>query len=201
MKSISKVFEQALLRRLDRGYPNLYVAVDLHGTILIPTRETKFFYADGGDTPREQWYSCNGGLKAEKPYLYAFETLKLITRKYPYIKLILWTSGKPEKANQFVLDLLVNEGIRFWYINENPDFPGNEYADFSKKFCFDILLDDKAGFDPKIDWLELYNFLEKYPVDDSEMVSEEAKKNDEKFIEIAKKNIEKYKGAWKELAK
>jgi len=182
MKSISKVFEQALLRRLDRNYPNLYVAVDLHGTILNPTQETKFEWKDGGEKPSESIYSI--GVRKEEPYLYAFETLKLITRKFPYIKLILWTSGKPEKAKPFVIDLLINEGIRFWYINENPDFPGNNYTDFSKKFCFDVLLDDKAGFDPNTDWLELLNFLEKYPADSSQPVSEESAKNDDKIPEI-----------------
>ena len=43
---------------------------------------------------------------------------------------------------------------------ENPEIESNRYANFTKKFYYDILLDDKAGFEPN-DWFEIYNFLSK----------------------------------------
>ena len=157
MKTITKIFEDAFKKRNERGYPYLYVAIDLHGTILTPDKCTLFQSADGADKPSE--CQCSIGVKDSAPYLYAYETLKLISHEFPWIKLILWTSTKEADAAKYVLDLFATEGIKFWSINENPDFKGNAYADFSKKFCFDVVLDDKGGFDPNRDWFELFNSL------------------------------------------
>lgn len=161
MKTIQELFSEAFHRRLERGYSNLYIAIDLHGTIINSTQQTKFEWQDGGDNPSESIYSI--GVQKEEPYIFAFMTLKLITEKFPFIKLILWTSAKSDKINAFVDEVLKKEGIKFSYVNENPDFFGNLYADFSKKFCFDILIDDKAGFDPQTDWFHIYNFLKEMP--------------------------------------
>ncbi len=35
----------------------------------------------------------------------------------------------------------------------------NDICDFTKKFYFDILLDDKAGFEPELDWLAIANHV------------------------------------------
>ena len=217
MKTITKIFEDAFKKRNERVYPYLYVAIDLHGTILTPDKCTLFQSADGADKPSE--CQCSIGVKDSAPYLYAYETLKLISREFPWIKLILWTSTKEADAAKYVLDLFATEGIKFWSINENPDFKGNAYADFSKKFCFDIVLDDKGGFDPNRDWFELFNSLrymktnvekketpyERAIADANKLgftedVTDEYCNNDD-FVAVAKKLIKKYMPAWKELAK
>lgn len=160
MKSAVTILEEAIKRRNQRHYPFLYIAIDLHGTILTPNRCTHFEISDGTDSPSE--VPCWIGVKKSEPYPYAYETLKLISDNFPWIKLILWTSGKKKEAREFVDNLLKDEGIKFWNINDNPDFDGNLYADFSEKFCFDVLFDDKAGFDPKTDWSEIFIFLKNH---------------------------------------
>ena len=49
--------------------------------------------------------------------------------------------------------------INFDYINENPEINSNKLSDFSKKFYFNIGLDDKCGFDAEQDWLDIYNYI------------------------------------------
>ena len=55
-------------------------------------------------------------------------------------------------------------GIKFDYINENPLEVNSELSDFSKKFYFNILLDDKAGFYPKEDWQIVLDFFLRHEV-------------------------------------
>ena len=57
---------------------------------------------------------------------------------------------------QTVRPIFVNikkDGIEFSYINENPEVAGKtEWGDFDTKMYANVLLDDKAGFDPEEDW-------------------------------------------------
>lgn len=66
-------------------------------------------------------------------------------------RLILWTSSHTKE-----LDNLCNWLCTFWiqvdYTNFNPEEKNTEYADFTHKPYFNILIDDKAGFDPVTDW-------------------------------------------------
>lgn len=67
------------------------------------------------------------------------------------ISLILWTSSH-KAPTDVVLHWLKLVGINFDYVNENPECQNTELCDFSKKFYFNILLDDKAGFVGETDW-------------------------------------------------
>jgi len=68
------------------------------------------------------------------------------------IVLILWTSSHDD-AMKNIIDRMSGEGIEFRYINENPECPNTELCNFNSKFYFNILLDDKAGFEGETDWL------------------------------------------------
>jgi len=48
--------------------------------------------------------------------------------------------------------------INFDFVNKNPSENNTSYADFSKKFYFNILLDDKAFFEPS-DWVEISEWI------------------------------------------
>jgi hypothetical protein len=50
------------------------------------------------------------------------------------------------------MDWLASHGIHVDHYNCNPDEKNTPYADFSLKPYFNILIDDKAGFDPNTDW-------------------------------------------------
>ena len=53
--------------------------------------------------------------------------------------------------------------IHFDYVNENPEIHAlssdPKSSDFSDKFYFNVGIDDKFGFDPENDWVDLYDFL------------------------------------------
>jgi hypothetical protein len=58
-----------------------------------------------------------------------------------------------------VWDFLFQNGIAFDYVNSNPEVPDTETGNFTDKFYFNFLIDDKAGFDAETDWEKLYNLF------------------------------------------
>ena len=152
MKTITQIFEAALAKQQKRKFPVVYVAIDVHGTIMRPDKATTI--TPDGLYPETEWQQRIE--KKDKFYPNALSCLNKLSN-LPNFKLILWTSTK---ALDDVFAEFGSKSIHIYAINSNPDFEGNSYADFSKKFCFDILLDDKAGFDPMTDWAELEKWLE-----------------------------------------
>lgn len=123
------------MEKYKRNWDTLYFAVDLHGTII--ERYT-------GD--------------AIKPYPWAADVLRELSRR-PDIILILYTSSYQENLKPFY-EWCSYQGITFKYLNENPECPNNKTGDFSQKFYFNVLLDDRAGFNPETDWYEVKKTLE-----------------------------------------
>lgn len=114
----------------EKGWEFISIAVDLHDTIV----EGKHTLGNDGAA-----YFPN-----------ALEVLKRLSQRND-IKLILWTSSHQEAlVNEFVY--FESLGISFDYVNENPACPTTTLSNFDKKFYFNILLDDKAGFEGKTDW-------------------------------------------------
>lgn len=111
----------------------LYVAIDLHGTIVKPGHEHFDFYP------------------------HAIEVLKWFNNRSDF-KVILWTSSHDGEIKSFLAECS-RIGIRVDFINENPIEPDSALACFDKKFYFNILLDDKAGFVGETDWLKIKNAL------------------------------------------
>ena len=138
--SIIKAISTAMRKRQERGYDYLYWCIDIHGVILTPTYNLN---NDGADI-----------------YGVALDALQTISAD-PINKIILWSSSHEAPFNKVVEDLK-KLGIRVDYINKNPECPSTELCDFTKKFYFDILLDDKAGFEPNEDWEIINNFLKEY---------------------------------------
>jgi hypothetical protein len=67
------------------------------------------------------------------------------------IILILWTSSHADAIEE-ITSRLFDDGIMFDYVNSNPEVESNSLCEFDKKFYFNILLDDKAGFEGATDW-------------------------------------------------
>ena len=116
-----------------------YWAIDLHGTILYPNHSK---------SPQDIRY-----------YPKAKETLQYMTQR-PDIILFTYTASYPEQLANY-LTQFEKDGIRFNYINENPDISEakGHFGRFDQKPYFNVLLDDKAGFDPMTDWLSLYEMF------------------------------------------
>ena len=114
----------------------VHVAIDIHGTILKPT-----------------W---NKNLSTEY-YPLAKQTLQLMS-KYNNIYMIMWTSSNNADCLKYSYRFYKND-ICFNNINDNIECQNTEYADFSKKFYFDVGIDDRFGFNPYIDWIFLYLYF------------------------------------------
>lgn len=121
------------------GWPEVYFCIDLHGTI-IPSGKTS---ADKTD--------------ALVFYPDSKEVLQWLTNRKD-VMMILWTSTPVERIDA-VWDFLKKNGIKFDYINSNPHAKSTPRSDFSRKFYFSVLLDDRAGFEPETDWTLIKNEL------------------------------------------
>lgn len=130
LHAVIKAFQE----KYQRGWDKLYLAVDLHGTII------------------ERYTGEN-----LKPYEGAEEVLQALSTM-PDIVLILFTSTSIESLQPFYR-WCSEKSINFKYLNENPECSSNKTGDFSKKFYYNLLLDDRAGFDPSTDWENLTDCL------------------------------------------
>lgn len=127
-----KQIERSYKRFRQKGYPNWYWAIDVHDVIFV------------GD------YKVDCELRWIRDAKRALKIIAMI----PEIKVILYTSTRRDKTQEIIDKIFLETGLTIHGVNENPDFqtdPGG-LCEFDKKFCFDVLLDDKAGFDGANDW-------------------------------------------------
>lgn len=138
--SLIKYIDKLFSVKDENGYKTIYVMVDIHNTILVPSfdHEETFVY-----------------------FPYAKETLQILSQ-LDDVKLILWTSSHKDKIEMYINHFNEN-GIVFDYANENPEFINMPFANFSSKFYYDIGIDDKFGFDANGgEWKMLYDFFLEY---------------------------------------
>jgi hypothetical protein len=128
--NIQKTFDQ----KKEKGWTTIYFAVDLHGTLIRPSHDRVEFYPD------------------------AINVIKYLNNR-PDVRVILWTSSFQKEIDD-VLVKAKEAGIRLDYVNENPLEANNHRANFEKKFYFNVVLEDKAGFDGDVDWTFLAHTIE-----------------------------------------
>lgn len=133
MNSIHRAFR----RKKEKKWPKLFIFVDLHETIITPT-----------------YNRFNVGAEF---YPYATMVLRRWTRRDD-ICLVLWTSSHAD-AIEAIRPTLAEHGIKFDYVNRNPEQVSNNMCDFSGKPYFDIVIDDKGFFDAKTDWKKIHDTL------------------------------------------
>lgn len=138
---IIDAIKAALARKAEKGWEKTYWLFDLHDTVIVSN------YGKG---------------EIEEFFPHAIETLQLLSKQSD-ICLILYTSSHPRKIDTY-MKKFKDLGINFAYVNENPEEGNTEYANFDRKFYFNVLFDDKAGFHPLEDWEKVYDYLKKiYP--------------------------------------
>jgi hypothetical protein len=118
--------ENAFKLKKERNWKTIYVAVDAHGVLIKPYHDCIEFYPVAIEVMK--WFSDRGDFK-----------------------IILWSSSYHKENFELVFQLATN-GVVIDFVNENPAEQNSAKACFDKKFYFNILLDDKAGFDPLTDW-------------------------------------------------
>jgi len=122
----------------DRNWEKIFFAIDFHDTIM-PGSYTK---DDGTDAF----------------YPKAIEVLKMLTERSD-CTLILWTSSHEDYVQKHI-DRMKVLGVEFDHFNCNPECPSTELCNFDGKFYFNVLIDDKAGFDGNTDWQVVEEALE-----------------------------------------
>lgn len=120
-----------------RGWDTIYWAVDIHDTCVLANYRadvlpTEFF-------PK------------------AKEVLQRISSRKDSV-LILYTCSYPGEIEKYTAFFKEN-GINFKFTNENPDAADTAFGHFGKKFYFNIMLEDKAGFDPTEHWEDIEEAL------------------------------------------
>lgn len=117
-------------------YKYCYIAIDIHGTIFKPSFDNEETY---------QYYPM------------AKQCLRLLSEN-PNVKLILWSACYTHNFLKYIKKF-ESDGIKFDYINSNPECTNSSYACFDSKFYFDLGIDDRFGFDARNDWRDLYSVL------------------------------------------
>jgi hypothetical protein len=135
LDSINKMFQ----RSFEKEWYETYWAFDLHGTIIKPSyteSDLRVIY-----------------------YPYAKECLKILTERKDII-MILWTSSFPAEIEKYI-ETFEKDGIHFDAINKNPGISSNNgnFGYYEDKFYFNVLFEDKAGFNPDKEWKSVYEYL------------------------------------------
>lgn len=131
--AIKKAFETA--RKFN--WEKTYWAFDIHETMLKPNWTP-------GTIPTEF-------------YPHAREALQLLSQRDDIV-MFLYTCSHPHDTDQY-LELFKKNQIHFDYVNENPEVENSQLGYYDKKPYFNVLLDDKAGFDPKVEWPEILKWV------------------------------------------
>ena len=136
---IIRTIKNSLQTAAAKNWEKTYWAFDIHGTILHPTYQT--------------------GVVSSEFYPDAVEVLQIISRREDIVR-ILYTCSFPHEILTY-LEYFKKHGIRFDHVNENPAICTGAYGHYERKFYFNILFEDKAGFDPMKDWTAVLGFLRK----------------------------------------
>ncbi len=116
----------------------IYVLVDIHGTILAPRVDKNEISNDFYDLSKE--------------------VLKFMTNNPDYY-LIMSSCSYPDQIKKY-LEIFELEGIIFDSVNENKEVNTDFGGHFLKVYA-NVILDDKAGFEPG-DWYYLSSILKKF---------------------------------------
>ena len=137
---ITRAIENCFKNAKSRGWVKTYWAFDIHSTILKPNYRR--------DDIAKEFYPC------------AVEVLQALAKRKEIVK-ILYTCSYPHEIDQY-LEHFKAHGIHFDYVNENPDVANGGYGYYEDKIYFNVLFDDKAGFDGETDWKEINDLIKKY---------------------------------------
>jgi hypothetical protein len=139
---ISKAIHTCFKTAQDRKWDKTYWLFDIHATIIAPNYKY-------GEIPTEF-------------YPKAKEVLQYLSKRKD-ICMILYTCSHPEEVEQY-LKLFADNDIHFSYVNKNPEVVNQAYGCYDQKPYFNVIADDKAGFDPGCDWDIVYSITNQYPI-------------------------------------
>jgi len=128
--SIIKAIDKAFKYKEKRGWDKIYFYFDIHETILYPD------------------YNNEDPLKF---YDHAKEVLQYLSKRTD-VSIGLYTCSYPQEIKRYKKFFREND-IIFKYANKNPDVEDTAYGYYEDKPYFNVLFEDKAGFDAENDWI------------------------------------------------
>jgi hypothetical protein len=138
---ITFAIHKAIETARKRNWTKTYWAFDIHGTMIVPNYIS-------GKIPTEF-------------YPHAKEALQLISKRKDIV-MLLFTCSQPLELLEY--DAYFREfGIEFKYLNCNPEVTNNEIGYYDSKLYYNVLFEDKAGFDPETHWIEVLNLMKTLP--------------------------------------
>lgn len=135
--NIVRSFETAFKRMKEKGWDKIYILVDIHDTVFEATYSKDEYY---------RWFP------------YAKEALHLMSIN-PRMSLILWSSSYTDAIEKYI-DTFEKSKIHFDMVNVNKETEDNELSCFAQKTYFNVGIDDKFGFDARVDWEMIYHYLD-----------------------------------------
>ena len=135
--NIVRSFETAFKRMKEKGWDKIYILVDIHDTVFEATYSKDEYY---------RWFP------------YAKEALHLMSIN-PRISLILWSSSYTDAIEKYI-NTFEKSKIHFDMVNVDKETEDNELSCFAQKTYFNVGIDDKFGFDARVDWEMIYHYLD-----------------------------------------
>jgi hypothetical protein len=131
---IIKAVKKAFKEMEDKKWEYVFFYFDLHHTVLLPdyNNTTTDFYEDAKEVL--QYYSSRKDV-----------VMALYTCSYPV---------EIERYQKFFAE----HNIAFKYVNDNPEIDNTKYGYYEHKPYFNVLFEDKAGFDALNDWKALRKY-------------------------------------------
>lgn len=133
---------------------NLFNIKNSYAQKAIRNWERVFWMIDVHDTIFPGFYMENQTLDF---YSEAKEVLQFLTQQED-VCLILYTCSHEHEINR-MLSFFKEHDITFEFTNENEHVSNTSFGCYTKKPYFNILLEDKAGFESS-DWIEIKHILE-----------------------------------------
>ncbi|GAA0891342.1 hypothetical protein GCM10009122_10210 [Fulvivirga kasyanovii] len=134
---ITRAIKKAFAQAKEKNWDKTFWAFDIHETIIKPNwSEHKI--------PTEF-------------YPLAKEALQLISKRKD-VSRILFTCSHPNEIEKY-LAFFREHDIHFDHVNGNPEIISKKYGYYEKKPYFNVLFEDKAGFDPYEDWEEVIKLV------------------------------------------
>ena len=134
--SILKAIENQFKRMEERRWDKIYYFFDLHETVLYPDYDNKH---------------------PLKMYAHAKEVLQHLSERKD-ISISIYTCSYPIEIDKYI-KFFEGNGIKFEYINKNPDVDNTTYGYYDDKPYFNVLFEDKAGFDAEEDWVKVAGYF------------------------------------------
>lgn len=133
--AIIQAFDKAFIRKKKNNWDYIYLYFDIHETILLPDYDntTAKFYPE------------------------AKEVLQYLSNRKDLI-LALYTCSYPEEIERYQKFFKENK-INFTFVNKNPEVESNKWGYFKDKPYYNVLFEDKAGFNADTDWKAIKEYF------------------------------------------